>query len=118
MDHTVVEGQVEPVLLGHLAAGPGALVGGLLGHLREQLVLEVDLGQVFEVLGHPAGLHSADFAVEGLWFQACLVTNSNSIQLTFHHQRSVWKSRKGSETDTRELLGGRGEKGISLPGCH
>ena len=66
MDHTVVEGQVEPVLLGHLAAGPGALVGGLLGHLREQLVLEVDLGQVFEVLGHPAGLHSADFAVEGL----------------------------------------------------
>ena len=66
VDHTVVEGQVEPVLLGHLAAGPGALVGGLLGHLREQLVLEVDLGQVFEVLGHPAGLHSADFAVEGL----------------------------------------------------
>ena len=64
--HAVVEGQVEPVLLGHFAPAPGALVGRRLGHLREELVLKVDFAQVAQVFGHASGLDRAQLAVKRL----------------------------------------------------
>ena len=63
--HPVVEGHVEAVLLDDLAADRGTLERRDLGHAREELLLEVNLGEVSKVFGHSFGLDRADGAVVG-----------------------------------------------------
>lgn len=63
--HPVVQSHVEPVLLDDFAANGRTLERGHLGHAGEELLLEVDLGEVAQVFGHPLGLDGADGAVVG-----------------------------------------------------
>jgi len=63
--HAEMKGHVEPILLGDVTTFRRTLEWGHLRDAGEKLLLEMNLGQVAEVFGHPLRLDGADLAVVG-----------------------------------------------------